>query len=248
MSVVSVTLQKSMARSLDAVSSITQHIVMIVGLLFLLGVTSSVFKESENPDWKDSSSNVNPMIVESVPAENNNSNALVNANVATSTKPHIDVATSMKPHIIGVLEYVKHRYRVSPEAVLPVFEVAELIGQERRIDPLLILAIIGVESGFNPFAESAMGARGLMQVIPRFHMDKVPEGMGVRHLFDPAVNIRVGVHVLDEAIRRRGGLMAGLQSYSGSSDSEGRYANKVLAEKARLEKAAQRAANAKSSG
>ncbi|GHU31812.1 transglycosylase [Betaproteobacteria bacterium] len=236
MSVVSVTLQKSMARSLDAVSSITQHIVMIVGLLFLLGVTSVVFKESENPDEKDSSSNANPVIVEAVPAENNDSNALVMANASA--------ATPMKPHIMGVLEYVKHRYRVSPEAVLPVFEVAELIGQERRIDPLLILAIIGVESGFNPFAESAMGARGLMQVIPRFHMDKVPEGMGVRHLFDPAVNIRVGVHVLDEAIRRRGGLTAGLQSYSGSSDSEGRYANKVLAEKARLEKAARR--NAKS--
>jgi soluble lytic murein transglycosylase-like protein len=153
-----------------------------------------------------------------------------------------DAATSSKPHLTGVLEYVKRRYRVSPEAVLPVFEVAGLIGRERRIDPLLILAIIGVESGFNPFAESPMGARGLMQVIPRFHMDKVPEGMGVRHLFDPAVNIRVGVHVLEEAIRRRGGITAGLQYYAGSSDSSGGYANKVLAEKKRLEKAAGRKA------
>jgi hypothetical protein len=68
-------------------------------------------------------------------------------------------------------------------------------------------------------------------------MDKLPKGKGVRHLFDPVVNIQVGVYVLEEAIRRRGGLMAGLQSYAGSSDSEGRYANKVLSEKARLEKA-----------
>ena len=115
-----------------------------------------------------------------------------------------------------------------------------MIGKERRIDPLLILAIIGIESGFNPFAESALGARGLMQVIPRFHMDKVPAGLGSRHLFDPAVNIRVGVGVLEEAIRRRGGLVPGLQQYAGSSDTEGGYANKVLAEKARMEKAVRR--------
>jgi soluble lytic murein transglycosylase-like protein len=230
MSVVSVTLQKSMTRSLDVASSIAHHIVMIVGLLLLLGVAGFVFKGSENSDWKDSFSAANAVITESVPADN-----------ASKMSVNADMATSLKPSLMGVLEYVKRRYRVSPEAVLPVFEVAELIGRERRIDPLLILAIIGVESGFNPFAESTMGARGLMQVIPRFHMDKVPEGMGGHHLFDPAVNIRVGVHVLEEAIRRRGGLTAGLQSYAGSSDSEGRYASKVLAEKARLEKAARNA-------
>jgi hypothetical protein len=48
-----------------------------------------------------------------------------------------------------------------------------------------------------------------MQVIPRFHMDKFPAGLGSRHLFDPAVNIRVGVGVLEEAIKRRGGLVPG---------------------------------------
>jgi soluble lytic murein transglycosylase-like protein len=133
---------------------------------------------------------------------------------------------------------------VSPEALVPVFEVAQLIGQERRIDPLLIVAIIGIESGFNPFAESAMGARGLMQIIPRLHRDKVPEGAGDGSLLDPLVNIRVGVQVLEEAIRRRGGLVAGLQYYAGSSEPEGSYASKVLAEKQRLEQAARRLAAA----
>ena len=65
-------------------------------------------------------------------------------------------------------------------------------------------------------------------------------------LLDPLVNIRVGVRVLEEAIRRGGGLVAGLQSYAGSSEAEGSYASKVLAEKERLEQAARRngAANA----
>ena len=226
---VSVSLKASMARSLDAVFSIFQYIAMIAGLLFALGIVGFVFNESESQDVGESI--LPAAIVAEAPV------GLPQQSPANSAAP-----SELKPYYAGVLDYVKRRYRVSPEAVLPVFEVAELIGKERRIDPLLILAIIGVESGFNPFAESTMGARGLMQVIPRFHMDKVPAGAGSRHLFDPAVNIRVGVRVLEEAIRRGGDLTAGLQYYAGSSDSEGGYANKVLAEKARLEKAARRSA------
>ncbi|MDR3298611.1 MAG: transglycosylase SLT domain-containing protein [Candidatus Accumulibacter sp.] len=231
-----------MSHTLDAVSSTTQHIIMIAGLFLLLGVVAFVFKTPENSaDAKSASpvadaSVVGTVVVESVPA------LLGLVPMAAKTPVGGGAAAASKHHVAGVLEYVKRRYRVSPDAVLPVFEVAGLIGRERRIDPLLILAIIGVESGFNPFAESPMGARGLMQVIPRFHMDKVPEGMGVHHLFDPAVNIHVGVRVLEEAIRRRGGLTAGLQYYAGSSDASGSYANRVLAEKARLEKAAGRKA------
>ena len=155
--------------------------------------------------------------------------------------------SGLSPRMQGALDYVKRRYKVAPEALVPVFEIAQLIGKEMRIDPLLIVAMIGIESGFNPFAESTFGARGLMQVIPRFHRDKVPQGAGDSSLLDPLVNIRVGVLVLEEAIRRSGGsLIAGLQQYAGSSDTQGAYANKVLAEKERLEQAAKRAAAANS--
>ena len=222
---VAVTLKKSMARSLDAVSSFTQYAVMVVGLLFVLGTVGHLFDEQEVFVGTESPTQALAPVVETA------------APVASGSPVRRDLPEA-KPQFAGVLDYVKRRYRVSPEAVMPIVEVAELIGKERRIDPLLILAIIGVESGFNPFAESSLGARGLMQVIPRFHMDKVPTGLGGSHFFDPAVNIRVGVHVLEEAIERRGGLIPGLQQYAGSSDAESSYANKVLAEKARMEKAA----------
>jgi soluble lytic murein transglycosylase-like protein len=203
---------------------------MILGLSFFLGIIGFLFEgPEENPVTNVPIAVVVETESASVPEK------AVKAGEITETN-----ALSHKPYFAGALEYVKRRYRVSPDAVLPVFEVADLIGRERSIDPLLILAIIGVESGFNPFAESPMGARGLMQVIPRFHMDKVPEGKNIHHLFDPAVNIHVGVRVLEEAIRRRGGLIAGLQYYAGSSDTQNRYANRVMTEKARLEKAARR--------
>jgi hypothetical protein len=129
---------------------------------------------------------------------------------------------------------------------VPVFEAAQTVGRERRVDPLLIIAIIGIESRFNPFAESAFGAKGLMQVIPGYHMDKVPQGAGEQPFLDPVTNIQVGVHVLEEAIRWRGGLTAGLQHYGGAPDDpETGYANKVLAEKQRLEQAARRGPGAR---
>ena len=113
-----------------------------------------------------------------------------------------------------------------------------------NLDPYLVCAVIKSESNWDPEAESNQGAQGLMQVIPRFHQDKVPDGAGEKALLDPVINIKVGTHVLEEAIRRRGGLIPGLQHYAGSSDPTGAYANKVLAEKHRLEQAARRASAA----
>lgn len=153
-----------------------------------------------------------------------------------------DPVEALSQPMRGALDYVTRRYRVSQEALLPIFEAAQITGRQRGLDPLLIIAIIGIESGFNPLAESAMGAQGLMQVIPRFHKDKLPEGAGDSPFLDPVINVQVGVQVLQESIRRRGGLIAGLQQYAGSSDTAGAYASKVLAEKRRLEQMSQRAA------
>jgi hypothetical protein len=137
----------------------------------------------------------------------------------------------------AVLDAVAQRYRVSPQALQPIFLAAQQAAND--IDPLLIIAIIGIESGFNPMAQSVMGAQGLMQVIPRFHRDKLPPDAAAGGLLDPVSNVRVGTQVLQEAIRRQGGLIEGLQHYAGASDDLDRgYASRVIAEKQRLELAA----------
>ena len=146
-------------------------------------------------------------------------------------------ASALSPQMRAALDYVKSRYKVSKDAILPLFEAVQRIGKERSIDPLLIVALIGIESGFNPEVKSATGGHGLMQIIPRYHLGKIPDGLGVKGLMDPIVNVRVGAHILDDAIRRGGSTTAGLQSYNGS-DKKHRFANRVLAEKARLERAA----------
>lgn len=140
-----------------------------------------------------------------------------------------------------VRDWVSRRYRVSTVVLEPVLRAAEEAGGHVGIDPLLIVAVMAVESSFNPFAESNMGAQGLMQVIPRFHMDKIGDASGKNALFDPEINVRVGTLVLHEGLRRYGSMQSALQYYGGAlKDPEAAYARKVLAMKQRLISAAGR--------
>lgn len=138
-----------------------------------------------------------------------------------------------------VRDWVARRYRVSSVVLEPVLAEAENSAREAGLDPLLIVAMMAVESSFNPYAESHMGAQGLMQVIPRWHMDKIGEDAGEDALFDPLLNVQVGTQVLVEGLQRYGTLQAALQYYGGArNDPEARYSKKVLAMKQRIVSAA----------
>jgi soluble lytic murein transglycosylase-like protein len=143
--------------------------------------------------------------------------------------------------IEAVAGTVARRYRISQEATREL--VGEAYGAGRRIglDPLLIIAVMAVESRFNPIAQSDGGAIGLMQVIPRYHADQLETGRGASVL-DPRTNIGLGARVLKEYIRRGGTEAAGLQLYNGAAgDASNGYANKVLGERQRLQEALRRA-------
>ncbi|HET9351191.1 MAG TPA: lytic transglycosylase domain-containing protein [Burkholderiales bacterium] len=136
----------------------------------------------------------------------------------------------------AVTEFIAKRYRVAHDAAAGFVAAAYRAGSEWKVDPLLILAVMAVESRYNPVAESNMGAKGLMQVIPKFHADKLLEHGGESALLDPHVNIQVGAQILREYLRRFGETETALQMYAGAFDEpSSQYAFKVLAERARLE-------------
>lgn len=158
--------------------------------------------------------------------------------VATAT-PIVETRTTAAPEerrIRAMSDYLGKRYFVSTEAIQRLVEMAFAVGHEVNIDPLLILAVMAVESRFNPIAESNAGAQGLMQVIPKYHTDKLPDSQADTSFLNPAVNVRVGAKVLKDYIGRSGGdLQTGLQMYNGSPwDTTAQYASKVIAEKERL--------------
>jgi soluble lytic murein transglycosylase-like protein len=136
----------------------------------------------------------------------------------------------------AVAYWLSKKYRVAVEPLSVLVAEAYDIGKRTKLDPTLILAIMAVESSFNPFAQSQVGAQGLMQVMTRVHGDKYESAGGTLTAFDPVTNMRVGVKVLQECIARAGSLEGGLRYYVGAANLEddGGYASKVLAEHERL--------------
>jgi soluble lytic murein transglycosylase-like protein len=132
--------------------------------------------------------------------------------------------------------FVANRYRVSNDVAYDLVRVAHREAHLLQLDPLLIIAVIAIESRFNPIAESVAGAKGLMQIIPKYHTDKLQEFGGVDAVYDPAANIQVGARILKEYLRLTGNMGSALQMYAGAlSDTEDQYTHKVLNEKNRLQ-------------
>ena len=165
---------------------------------------------------------------------------------ATDLSPTaIERTTAASPHELprqqaAVAYWLSRKYRVAAEPLSVLVAEAYEIGAKTKLDPTLILAIMAVESSFNPFAQSHVGAQGLMQVMTRVHGDKYESAGGVLTAFDPITNMRVGVKVLQECIRRAGSIEGGLRHYVGAANlpSDGGYAAKVLAERDRLARVA----------
>jgi soluble lytic murein transglycosylase-like protein len=142
------------------------------------------------------------------------------------------------PRQRALSRYVARTYRIATEAAEDVVLAASESARKLGLDPLLVLAVIAIESRFNPVAESDMGAKGLMQVIPKYHLDKLALHGGETAILDPWINVLVGAQILKEYVTRAGSLEAGLQWYNGSANDESRaYSEKVLAEKDRIAQA-----------
>jgi hypothetical protein len=164
-----------------------------------------------------------------------------NANEPEAEPDAVARATAADPKALprqqaAVAQWLAKRYKVAPEPVSRLVQEAWTVGQRVGLEPTLILAVMAVESSFNPFAQSAMGAQGLMQVMTKVHDDKYEAFGGVRAAFDPVANLRVGAQVLKECVMRNGGVELGLKAYVGATNQgdDGGYASKVLSEQAHL--------------
>jgi hypothetical protein len=134
-----------------------------------------------------------------------------------------------------VANFIARRYRVAEEPVTELVRAAFDTGRAVGLDPLLLLSVMAIESGFNPYAESGVGAQGLMQVMSKVHSDKFEYFGGSHAALDPLANIKVGALVLKDCIARGGSVAGGLRYYVGSTtQDDGGYGAKVLAERTRL--------------
>lgn len=133
-------------------------------------------------------------------------------------------------------DYVARRYGVSAQMAIDIVSKAYAVARDTKLDPMLILAVIAVESGFDPGAESSMGAKGLMQVIPRYHLDKFAPWGGEEVAFELEANIVIGAQILKDYLRRAGDLGDALRMYVGASSDKNAlgFAAKVMTERERF--------------
>ncbi|MDD2879693.1 MAG: lytic transglycosylase domain-containing protein [Rhodoferax sp.] len=97
------------------------------------------------------------------------------------------------------------------------------------INPLLVMSVIKTESNFKENTKSFYGAKGLMQVVPRFHRDKLKG----RNPYDAHTSIEVGTQILKDCWdKSRRNLKAALQCYSGGGGKK--YYKKVVTNHAAL--------------
>ena len=157
----------------------------------------------------------------------------------------VDRATATDPRDLpkqqAYLAYwLSRKYRVAPEPLSALVSEAYDLGPRNQIEPTLILAVMAVESAFNPFAQSPVGAQGLMQVMTKVHEDKYVGFGGSLAAFDPVANLRVGVNVLKDCINRAGSTEGGLRLYVGAANikEDTGYAAKVMSEYGRLQQVA----------
>jgi soluble lytic murein transglycosylase-like protein len=136
----------------------------------------------------------------------------------------------------AVADFFEKKYKLDRAKIEEYISNTVLIAKEVKIDPVLLLAVISVESNFNPLIKSHAGAEGLMQVMTTIHQDKYALYGGTANAVKPEVNIRVGAYILKYLIATTGSLRNGLKYYVGAANAEndGGYTDKVMAERNRL--------------
>ena len=152
---------------------------------------------------------------------------------ALSVKP-------LSPEQLRIVDFIVDRYQAASDLARDIVSESYAIALEQKLDPLLILAMVAVESGFDPLAQSPRGAQGLMQILTRVHAAKFEHLGGVAAVFDPVSNLRVGVGILKEYLSRDASLEKALKTYVGAANlpSDHGYGQRVLLARSKLEQAA----------
>jgi len=139
--------------------------------------------------------------------------------VAVATELPQAMPRPIDAEVLVVLEHLESRHTGLSRTELPA--LAELIVSESRrhdLDPALALAVIRVESGCFNYAVSHVGAMGLMQLMPATGRE-LAEDMGIDWqgkdtLFDPRLNVRMGLAYLKQLTDRFGDTETALAAYN----------------------------------
>lgn len=134
------------------------------------------------------------------------------------------------PALSDITAMLRAQFRVAPMESMKIARAVLNEAERHGISPVLLLAVMSVESSFDRHAVSNAGARGLMQVLPAAHPQLIAD---TTDLSDPAINVRIGTTILRGYLDESGGdLDAALLRYSGGGRG---YARRVVLRMQRLD-------------
>lgn len=117
------------------------------------------------------------------------------------------------------------RFIKDPKKRLNLLRMVHQEATRADLSPELVISVIHVESAFNPYAVSYVGAQGLMQVMPFW---KKELGRGDDNLINAATNLRYGCTILKHYLKReKGDWIRALARYNGSLGRT-KYPEKVM--------------------
>ena len=228
---------------LDRVVSTARIGMRVLGLASMTALTVMFFRPEltdqvkvMSPFWTEPGSSLanldRPSLITGMGDSVSLNTAATNLNAAPAAFSAPSLAAQQR-----VTGWLAKRHRVAGAASKMLVDAAYTTAKETDIDPLLILSVMSVESRMNPFAQSPMGAQGLMQVMTDVHKNKFDDHGGTKAVQTPNANLRVGAILLKESIHKTGSIESGLKRYIGADDlrSDGGYSVKVLGEYARLQ-------------
>lgn len=167
------------------------------------------------------------------------------SNVTIGTAHHLvkssfpKIIMHAKPMIprshLAVAHYIAKRFHVSVKTAKTITHEAYVAAKRNGVKPAVILAVAAVESSYKPRAINPIsGARGLMQILPRWHEKQIKRVGGINALFEIGPNIRVGTEILAIYLRRSGGhLNDALFTYCGHENYH-TYVKRVEAQVKRI--------------
>jgi soluble lytic murein transglycosylase-like protein len=156
-------------------------------------------------------------------------------NPATQSR---DTASEPSWFAVQASQYILRANKMLTEAEAYVMaDRIHTIARMFDIDPRLFLALVKIESRFNESASSMHGAKGLAQIMPKYHRDKLSTARNLfqaTSVYDPRVNLYVGAWILKDHLTSSQSQSAALLRYNGSYGTGSTYARSVLQELANV--------------
>jgi len=211
---------------------LTRHGFALLGLAGL----ALVFVFVSQPDWRHSASH---KLIKWLDARQDA--ALENPSAANADLAPLSLDTvstlALTEEQQAITLWLSRRYKLSPEPLGGLVSEAWALGDRIQVSPTLLLAVMAIESRFNPFASGPQGGMGLMQIEPQAQQSALLPFGGHLAAFDPLTNLRVGARHLQTLIEKSASVESALNLYATASGQPNgaEYATRVLAKQQQLE-------------